>query len=64
MSTVCFIKPRIIKSCKTCKFFKHGECLAFATQDPVSGQVINKTALESRTEKRFCGPEAVYWLQK
>ena len=64
MSTVCFIKPRIIKSCKTCKFFKHGECLAFATQDPVSGQVINKTALESRTDKRFCGIEAVYWLQK
>ena len=60
MSTVCFIKPRIIKSCKTCKFYKHGDCLAFATQEPVSGQVIHKTALESRAEKRFCGPEAIY----
>ena len=64
MSTVCFIKPRIIKSCKTCKFYKHGDCLAFATQEPVSGQVIHKTALESIAEKRFCGPDAVYWLQK
>ena len=51
-------------SCKTCKFYQAGECTAFATQEPVSGQVMYKNAVEVRDNSRMCGPEGKFWTKK
>jgi hypothetical protein len=51
-------------SCETCLFYKKGECLAFGTQDPVSGTVINRSAYEARTSLYMCSPEGAFWSQK
>ena len=50
--------------CKTCKFYQAGDCTAFATQEPVSGQVMYKYAIEVRKNLRMCGPEGKFWTKK
>ena len=57
-------KYRQPPSCKTCRFYKKGECLAFATQDPISGTIMNRSAEEARTSLYMCGPEGSFWTQK
>ena len=67
VKVLAFIIPSKIRqppSCKTCKFYKKGECLAFATQDPVSGQIMYRSAEEARTSLYMCGPEGSFWSQK
>ena len=60
------IPPKISQppSCKTCKFYNNGECMAFATQDPVSGQLINRSIEEARIYPQMCGPWGKFWTQK
>ena len=53
-------------SCKTCLFYKKEteECLAFATQEPVSGQIINRSVVEARSALHMCGPYGEFWISK
>ena len=53
-------------SCKTCLFYKKEteECLAFATQDPVSGQIMNRSVVEARSALHMCGPYGELWTSK
>ena len=57
------VRPMIVQtpSCKTCKFYQKGDCTAFATQEPVSGQVMNALAIEARRNLQMCGPEGFFW---
>jgi hypothetical protein len=60
------VRPMIVQtiktpSCKTCKFYQQGDCTAFATQDPVSGQLMHTLAIKARRNLRMCGPEGFFW---
>ena len=54
----------ITDSCKGCYFFENNLCLAFGSQDPVSGTINYSTALEARTNSWLCGIDQQHYMYK
>jgi len=52
------------KSCKKCKYFDKDLCLAFSSQEPISGNVILFEADDVRRNELLCGPDGSWYVPK
>jgi len=54
----------IKKQCITCKFYDTGFCTAYASQDPVSGEIQNFWSDLVRLDTSRCGPDGKWHIKK
>lgn len=54
----------VVKTCATCTFYrpKTKTCGAFASQNPVTGEVHEFEAKAVRLDPNKCGPIAKWWV--
>jgi hypothetical protein len=59
------IRPKVQKmSCVECRYFFHGQCTAFASQEPVTGVVTFFDAIDMRLDETKCGIRANWFTPK
>jgi len=64
MKPVVLSVRRVTPPCHTCKYFDKGKCKIFASQNPVTSDLVYTDVQHTRSNKSLCGPDGKYYKEK